>query len=857
MSNQLQYTLSLNDAMSAKLKAIGISSDGALSKFAKLEQQTNENKKLLDSMGTSVGSLKSKLDLLKAEREWIPSSNIQSLQRYNREIQGLERQITSLESLSGRSKLGQNLRSAFDQIPFASTLINPIVATGAALFKSGQMAYSFDTGMAKINTTAQLTQSGLAELKKDLLSVDPKYVDNWSAIPEAYEKIISQTSDVGKSSEILKASLIASKAGFAEVNVVSDATARSLSLIKEQGVSATKVLDTFFAAKRVGAGEFEDFARYIPGLIASGDALGIKYKEVAGMFAYMTGKGQSAERSAVLMENAFSAMGKSEIRDNLGKNGINIFDDQGSMRSMQAIFNDFNAKMAGMSDEGKSSFLERMGLVDKEARSAFIVMSNDMDKLNESMQAVNNSQGEMQRAFENSRTPADRLAEMWSKIQQIGLSLGGALATVLNPALHAASWVIGITADGLTWLFDGIASGNPYVIALVASVSAFHIAMNLGNIAMRAQNAWLNILIAKEQVYAYFKRAGAIATGIATAATWAWEMATIALNAAWAMSPIGLVTVAAVALGAAVYGVTKLMEQGTAAEKLAGEVKDRALTKSIQQRTELELLFSRLKMAKAGTDEYKKALQDLEAAYPGISKQFDLLTGKIEQQNQAYKFLLGNILQAAEAEAKKELISEKTKELIEFRDKKKDPTKNFSKWELATIQTEYLQTGKYRDEILQDEIRALALSSVMDQQKSDAVSSAGAKKLDEVFKSNNGFTETQINEQLGNLRTKKEGLVIGSAEYIQANQEIDRLQNILNPKTGGGGTGSLNKGLGRSNEAITSGGSRAQIVNINFKNVVETVSIVGKDLKESVKKMEEDVADGLLRALNMALTTAG
>ena len=67
------------------------------------------------------------------------------------------------------------------------------------------------------------------------------------------------------------------------------------------------------AAKGVGAGEFADFARYMPNLIAGASNLGIAYKEVAGTFAYMTGKGQSAERAAVLMENAFSVLGRVDV----------------------------------------------------------------------------------------------------------------------------------------------------------------------------------------------------------------------------------------------------------------------------------------------------------------------------------------------------------------------------------------------------------------------------------------------------------------------------------------------------------------------------------------------------------------
>jgi tape measure domain-containing protein len=131
MANTLEYVLSLQDKLSAKLQKIGITSDTALDKFAKLEQQTQHTGKVMRDMGSSVGALRTKLDLLKSEKEWIPNTHIKALRTYNTEIRKLEGQIKRLDKING-SRMKSWFSQAFDQLPMAGLLTNPLVIGGAA-----------------------------------------------------------------------------------------------------------------------------------------------------------------------------------------------------------------------------------------------------------------------------------------------------------------------------------------------------------------------------------------------------------------------------------------------------------------------------------------------------------------------------------------------------------------------------------------------------------------------------------------------------------------------------------------------------------------------------------------------------
>lgn len=422
---------------------------------------------------------------------------------------------------SSVSGLGGKLKKAFSSIPGADFVTNPIVAAGSALVASGKMALDFDQAMAKVNTTAQMTPDKLKALKGELLDMGTKAGADLSKIPDAYEKILSQTGDVALSTDILRASLQGAKAGFTDQDVVAGALAQTLSLVGKENTNAQEVLDTMFAAKRVGAGEFKDFANYIPGLIASGKALGVGFKDTAGLFAFMTGKGQSAERSATLMENAFTALGKSEITKGLEGAGVDIFNADGSMKKMDVIFGQLQKKLAtfGSNDKAKSNFLESIGLKDAQAKQAFMILSSDGAKLSEVLHDVSNAQGETATAFGLSANPMQNISMLWSQIQKIGIGFGGVLSAILVPAISGLLFILTPVVDMFSWLFTQLSDGNPIVWTIVAAISAYAIVAN----------------------------AAAIASGIATAATSIWTGAQWLLNAAMDANPIGLI-IAAVAL---------------------------------------------------------------------------------------------------------------------------------------------------------------------------------------------------------------------------------------------------------------------------------------------------------------------
>lgn len=532
MANKIEYIFSLRDQISAKLAGITATSEKTRSALSGVQEKVRSAEDVFQDTGKTIGSLKARIDALQAEKEWIPADNLPAIKEYNREISRLTNELNELETAAGGGKFKKWASEAFDAIPGASLLKNPLVTGITAATFAGSAGMTFDENMAKVNITAQLDEAGLDDLKKRLKQIAADNKTDIQVVPVGFEAINSQVNDVELSLSILDAALKGSKAGFTDLDTVSAALAQTLSIVGKENTTAQEVLDTFFAAKRVGAGEFADFARYMPNLIAGADNLGITYKEVAGTFAYMTGKGQSAERAATLMENAFSVLGRVDVRKKLSAAGVDVFDDTGKIRSVVDIFTDLQNVLGGLNDEQKSSLLEQFGLVDKESKSAFSVLMSDTEKLRESMNDVANSTGETTAALGYSRNAVQQATEVWNQFKNIGLQVGEIILPVISAGLTVAGGVldgVSVVMDTVIGFFSGwyalIQQGNPVIIGLTTTLGIL-------TAAMAVNYAWTQRAVVIGGIKKVLDITQTAVTGGLTAAQ-------LALNAAFMASPLG------------------------------------------------------------------------------------------------------------------------------------------------------------------------------------------------------------------------------------------------------------------------------------------------------------------------------
>ena len=290
MANVIEYTLSLNDRVTGKLNKINITNSKALEVWAKVEQRVNSANSTMQKCGVSLGSLRERVDALRAEREWIPASNINAIRRTNIEVKALERQIRQLERVNG-GKIKTMLSDAFNSIPFANTLTNPIVMAGMAGFKALETGFerekvqvAFDVllrGDTKASEALreEIRQYGmitpymtadLQEAAKMMLSfgiAQDKIMPNMKALGDiamgdknklnSLTLAFSQMTSAGKLSGEDLLQMI--NAGFNPLSEISRKTGKSIGVLKDEmskgKISAEMVTQAFYSATQAG-GQF-------------------------------------------------------------------------------------------------------------------------------------------------------------------------------------------------------------------------------------------------------------------------------------------------------------------------------------------------------------------------------------------------------------------------------------------------------------------------------------------------------------------------------------------------------------------------------------------------------------------------
>ncbi len=387
-----------------------------------------------------------KLQLLINLRNDLRSGLDRARRQVNQAVGGMQNRLNSF-----RANIASGLSSIGEQIPMVGgaigMLANPfaLVTTAAtlsigAITASTMAANDWHTQMAEINVTAELSRDKLALLSDQLLEVGGRNIAPLEDVPKAFNKIISAGLSVKDSLATLEPTLRAAKAGFTDIEIVAES---ATNVMMSTGLSANRVFDVLFTTVKDGNASFKDIAQYLPKVIPIAQNVGYELEQVTSAFAVLTGR-MSAEQSTTSLQGIMRALSAQRVAigqidkatgqyvSGFKSIGIDVFDPATKkIKPILDIAKELNRAMAGLSDEARMVKFDQIGL-DQSAASGLASLMQNIPTLEQATVSMRNSQGALNKAYEDAKTPLDNWRIIQNKIKVEMIHIGEYFLPILS-----------------------------------------------------------------------------------------------------------------------------------------------------------------------------------------------------------------------------------------------------------------------------------------------------------------------------------------------------------------------------------------------------------------------------------------
>lgn len=419
MANVLEYTLSLNDKVSDKLTQIGIANDKQLATWAAVQQKVVNAEKTLTDCGVSIGSLRERIEALKAERDWIPADNIEAIKRNNQAIQEATDKIRGLENIGVNDSL-----VAFEEAAPSISKIEVNIL---------QLTNSLNAVQACINNTTQEWVE-YAEVDK----VDEEDIEN---VEEAKEKLDS-LADAMESANNVGSGGIKSWLGNIKsmkivnpINLVGKAIGKLSPYMKAASAAYDKQSQAetgLAAAMRLHTGASDEEIESIKQLTSAQQSLGVISDRVQ-----MSG----AQQLASFVNNKGSIETLIPAMNNLlaQQKGLNATESDAANIG----------NLMGEAMKGNTSALTNMGIKLSSAQERILKYGDEAQRVATLAQAITDNVGEANQAL--AATPEGGLKQHANTMEDLQERIGNFYKSIQSSLLPVFNVISGALDDIVSW----------------------------------------------------------------------------------------------------------------------------------------------------------------------------------------------------------------------------------------------------------------------------------------------------------------------------------------------------------------------------------------------------------------------
>lgn len=606
----------------------------------------------------------------RGSKEWKQYQ--EQIKKVNAELRQIKSETQQTESRF--SKLGEFGYKWGNTITGAINIGKRLVDFGQ---KAIQAYTDIDTAMANTQKFTGMTRQEVESLNEQLKSIDTRTsIEGLNELAQAAGRLgknsVEDVMGFVRAGDIIGVAM--DELGAEAPQVISQ-LARIFNLESELGtekamLSVGSAINTLSQNCAASAPNLVDFAGRL-GAIAN--STNMSMDEMLAFGALLDDQKVSIEKSSTAIQGVITKM-YADPAEFARKAGMNAeaFTEALKRSSAEGIMM-FVESLAQMDQMQQASTLKELGTAGAGVTQTFQTLAGKVDLLKTQMETSKKAFEDATSATEEfnvqNNTAQARLDKARKGVNTLTAELGKHLVPVMEVAISGTSLMLKI----LKTVIEFMAEYKGIVITLTSAIVAYNIAVKASAIALAAKNGVIKASIA-------LKYAWTAATKLATAtialfsgnikkATVAWRAFSMAIK----LNPIGLLVgaITAVVTGLTMW-ITRTKQLNIAQQQL-NDIEKTAHQNSIEELTDLKLLYEASQNQNRSLAERTNAVKQLQDKYPDYFRSLTteaILAGKAKKK---YDELTQSIISSARAEARKaQLVKNETKiaELENQRDEK-------------------------------------------------------------------------------------------------------------------------------------------------------------------------------------------
>ena len=334
------------------------------------------------------------------------------------------------------------------------------------------------------------------------------------------------------------------------------------------------------------------------------------------------------------------------------------------------FFLKFSEGLKGLDTVQLGNVLDYLKLSDNEVQRVIGAATENTEKFRQSVQLASEAVKEGTSLQDEFNKVNNNAAAIYEKVQRkIAESLTSKMfAQFLEAAVTAFGRFLGVVEDT-----SGVATGFRNTLVFLTKVIAVLIATTLTyNYLTGVYNALLTTTTERVLALTIVEKARNLVSAIGRTLNTLYTMglalmgagyalvtrntaqATFAMqgfNAAARANPLGIILTLVTLVATAYFAFSKEADNAKNAQKSLNDVLKEGVKNAAQEVTQLEILYNKAIKAKQGTDERKKAIEELQKKFPAYFGNLDVEKAKNEDLRKSYLELREAIISSARAKA--------------------------------------------------------------------------------------------------------------------------------------------------------------------------------------------------------------